>query len=119
MHNLEYQAGTMGVSDKRQPVVDEMNGTEQEVEGYLWTQTNNKIKIRVPISATPKPTVTFCPMTLQVSVGGDVSVTLEMYARVDTDGCTWMLETNKDKSEKVLVITCEKSECVTWPRIVT
>lgn len=119
VQNLEYQAGTMGVSDERQPVVDGMDGTEQEAEGYSWTQTNDEIEIRVPIPATPKPTVTFRPMTLRVSVGGDVNVALELYARVDTDGCTWTLETNKDKSEKVLVITCEKSECVTWPRIVT
>lgn len=50
VHNLEYQAGTMGVSDKRQPVVDEMDGTEQEAEGYLWTQTNgiNKSVERYP-----------------------------------------------------------------------
>jgi len=120
VQNLEYQAGTMGVSDERQAVVDGMDGTEQEAEGYSWTQTNDEIEIRVKIPATPKPTVTFRPMTLRVSVGCDVKVALELYARVDMDGCTWTLETNKDKqNEKVLVITCEKSECVTWPRIVT
>jgi len=48
VQNLEYQAGTMGVSDERQAVVDGMDGTEQEAEGYSWTQTNDEIKIRVP-----------------------------------------------------------------------
>jgi len=102
--------GTIGVSNERQPNQPEMNG-EQTAEGYSWTQTNDEIEIWVPISATLKPIVTFRQMTLKVSVN-NVRVSLELYARVDTDGCMWTLETtNNDKRQKMLVITCEKSEC--------
>mmetsp|Transcript_64041 Transcript_64041/g.75013 ORF Transcript_64041/g.75013 Transcript_64041/m.75013 type:complete len:132 (-) Transcript_64041:40-435(-) len=71
--------------DERQPNQPEMNG-EQTAEGYSWTQTNDEIEIWVPISATLKPIVTFRQMTLKVSVN-NVRVSLELYARVDTDGC--------------------------------
>ena len=45
-------------------------------------------------------------------VQAEILVEIELYASIDTDGCTWTLE------GKSLILTCEKQDGgVSWPRI--
>jgi hypothetical protein len=42
-------------------------------------------------------------------------LSIDLFERVDVDGCTWTMD--KDKSSKKLVLTLEKAEEAMWPRL--
>jgi hypothetical protein len=56
----------------------------------------------------------FMPKSFKIQHEGDNVVELQLYARVNVDGCTWTL----DGGGKTLLVTCEKAEeGQMWPRI--
>jgi hypothetical protein len=59
--------------------------------------------------------VKFKPQFLQISCRKEPLVNLELFERVDMDGCIWTLE--KGGETPKLVITMEKMEQASWPRI--
>lgn len=125
MQNLEYQTQMNQITGRNelQPDVDGTNGMAKGEEGYSWTQTEEEIEIVVNLpnvtnSKEAKATglkVKFLSKKLEVIFGGENLLSLEYFSNVDPDGCTWTLDSNKDNVS--LVITCEKAEEATWPRI--
>jgi len=134
MENLEYQTQMnkiTGQTDQLQPSADGENGiAKTEEDGlYSWTQTDEEIEIVVPIgSGGEKPLtskeikarglkVKFFPRKLTVSFQNQELLNLNLYDSVDPDGSTWTLDVGGARSS--LIITCEKNDEMSWPRINT
>jgi hypothetical protein len=85
------------------------------MQGYKWTQTDEEVEIIVGIGSLGKKEIkaVFLPHSVKVNKGELLN--LELFAHVDVDGCTWTLEKTGDTSN--LVITLEKCEAVSWPRV--
>lgn len=132
MENLEYQTEmnkVTGQGNQLQPSADGENGVAKfEQDGlYSWTQTDEEIEITLPIgSEGGKPLsskevkgrglkVKYFPRKLTVSFDKKELLCLNLYASVDPDGCTWTLDTGNSTTS--LVITCEKNDAISWPRI--
>jgi hypothetical protein len=134
MYNLEYQMERnkmQGIDTdeaaRRQLQAHNVgeDGIAQEEDGgaYTWTQSDEEIELVVP-SKTPNITtkdakVSFHPKKVIITVKKEVLIIIDLFAAVDTDGCTWTLEKSKSSS-KNLVISCEKLDGgLSWPRINT
>jgi hypothetical protein len=121
VHNLEYQAdhNRMTGNTATQASNAGEDGKEKVENGYSWTQTDDEVEVVVPLPqncTTKAVKVKFLPKSIQVNVNKVVVLTLDFFAKIDPDGCTWTLD--KDVAEKKnLVITCEKADPVSWPRI--
>jgi len=122
--NLEHQTMMNKFSelDHHHPLQPPGSGEDgiekEEKEGYSWTQTDDEIEVKLsfPTKATSKEIkVKFHSKSITVVYQGNEKLKIDLFARIDVDGCTWTLE--KSPSEKKLVITCEKSEALSWPRI--
>ena len=56
--------------------------------------------------------VSFLPQKVVVKYNNECKVEVELYSKIDVDGCTWTLD------KKTLVITCEKPrDGEIWPRL--
>jgi len=133
MENLEYQTALNRISarpDQVQPSGDGEDGVAKMEHGglYSWTQTDEEVEITVPLGSsddepvlTPKDVkkgelkVKYYPRKVFVSFQGKELLTLNFFSVVDPDGCTWTLDINKKGIS--LIITCEKSDSLSWPRI--
>lgn len=120
MENLEYQKQFNEFTGRSelQVAVDGTDGIAKEETGYQWTQTDEELEVIVPLpkGATSKDVnVKYLPKSLEVKCKKEPLVVLPLFARVDPDGCTWTLDRAGD--EMKLVITMEKGDPVTWPRI--
>lgn len=129
MENLEHQTSMNKITGSRtMPPSDGEDGVAKLEEGYSWTQTNEEIELVVPLKngeeskAFSKKDVKggglkvfFFPKKIAMNFMGDEILHLALFDRVDTDGCTWTLESNCDGIS--VVITCEKSDLISWPRI--
>ena len=75
------------------------------------------MEVVVDIGALDKKSIKvgFLPHSVKVHKGGVLSLELSLFAHIDPDGCTWTLEKAGDATN--LVITLEKCEPVSWPRI--
>lgn len=124
MENLDYQIEMnrlTGRSNSTQPPPVAGDGTAQAEEGYSWTQTEMELELVVPLPIATNVKskdvqVKFKSQSIQVSYQGQSLVSLELFERVDLDGCTWTIEKKGDEPSK-LVITMEKLETAFWPRI--
>jgi len=135
MENLEYQTEMNQITgtNEVQASADGANGVAKAEKGYSWTQTEDELEIVIELSSSSKDgdgdrpimnakdakaaglKVKYFPKKTTVQFQGKELLSLEYFASVDTDGCTWTLDsTSKGVS---LVITCEKADGVTWPRI--
>jgi len=133
MENLEYQASMNSISgktDQVQPAADGEDGIAKTEEGglYSWTQTEEEIEIVLPLGSTEAGSalnskdvkegnlkVKYNPRAVHVMFKGVDMLNLKLYASIDPDGCTWTLDIGtKDTS---LVISCEKANPMSWPRI--
>jgi len=94
---------------------DGEDGVEKDEEGYKWTQTDEEVEIVLNIGTLNKKEIKAKFLNQSVKVN-DVFC-LELFARIDPDGCTWTLEKSDTAGEHNLVITCEKCEEASWPRI--
>jgi hypothetical protein len=142
MENLEYQTEMNKItghntSNNNQsglvPNTDGENGVPKTEQNglYTWTQTEEEIEIILPlIDPTANTTsrlsskdvkegglvINFFSKRLSVIFRKKEILSLNVYASIDTDGCTWTLDMDGDKGTCV-VITCEKSDVISWPRI--
>ena len=65
-----------------------------------WEINKNKVK------------VLFRPKTVELKYDGKQVDKLDLYSKVDVDGCTWTLD------KRMVVVTFEKMDAgVAWPRI--
>jgi hypothetical protein len=73
------------------------------------------VEVIVAVGALGKKEIkaTFLPQSVKVNKGEVLD--LDLFAHVDPDGCTWTLEKSGDGSN--LVITLEKCEPTSWPRV--
>jgi len=124
-HQIRLNKLTAGQIDTQplQPTNDGEDGVEKkEEEGYSWSQTDEEIEIQVPLllSATKKNVqVIFKRNSTLITVRieeEEHNYHIKLYASIDIDSCTWTLD-NSSLKKKVLVITMEKSEQLSWPRI--
>lgn len=103
-------AGTEGVAA-------EATGTDGS--SYSWLQNEEEIELTVPLIADDAEKVNkslikvaFQPQKVVVKYNNECKVEVQLYSKIDVDGCTWTLD------KKNLVITCEKArDGEIWPRL--
>lgn len=121
MGNLEYQTAMNQITGKNevQPPKAGEDGIAKDEEGYQWTQTDEEVEIVVNISekstTTKQIKVDFRPAFVHIKIRGEILFRLDFFSRIDPDGCTWTMD--KSGNETKLVVTCEKVEAISWPRI--
>ena len=120
--NLEYQMEMnriTGRTNETQPAWVGTDGGSQQEEGYSWTQTEEELEIAVSLpstNATSKDvSVKFKPKSIQVSYQGTSLASVDLFDRVDVDGCTWTLDKKNDVA--TVIATMEKAEEALWPRL--
>uniref|UniRef100_A0A7S4MF02 CS domain-containing protein n=1 Tax=Odontella aurita TaxID=265563 RepID=A0A7S4MF02_9STRA len=124
--NLEHQREMNEMTGRRGETMVSAAGTEgvakSEAGGYSWTQEDEEIEIAVPIvdvgedaAKSKDVAVKFKSQSVQVRFRGIEALSLDLFAPVDVDGCTWTLE--RSEGDVKIVLTCEKTEEATWPRI--
>eukprot|EP00979_Chaetoceros_neogracilis_P011953 scaffold3054_cov224-Chaetoceros_neogracile.AAC.2 len=129
MANLEHQAARNEITgtNELQASADGEDGVAKVEKGYSWTQTDEEIEIVISLSSKDGSVITtkdvkagglkvkYFSKKMNVQFGGEELLSLQYFASVDPDGCTWTLDSTT--SGISLVITCEKVDVVTWPRI--
>ena len=131
MGNLEHQTAMNQItgSNNLQPDVDGENGIAKSEDGYTWTQTEEEIEIIIPLTSKNDAKaalntkevkaaglkVNYFPKRMKVEFRGDILLALDYFANVDPDGCTWTLDSTEKGTS--LVVTCEKVDGISWPRI--
>lgn len=122
--NLEHQLRLnqlTGRQGETQAAVAGSDGVEKDEDGgkYSWTQSEQELEVVVPLPSkavtSRDVSVTFKPRKLTVACHKELLVSIELFERVDVDGCTWTLDKGSDKLR--LVCTMEKAEESLWPRI--
>eukprot|EP00547_Thalassionema_nitzschioides_P000184 CAMPEP_0194214694 /NCGR_PEP_ID=MMETSP0156-20130528/16029_1 /TAXON_ID=33649 /ORGANISM="Thalassionema nitzschioides, Strain L26-B" /LENGTH=347 /DNA_ID=CAMNT_0038943017 /DNA_START=155 /DNA_END=1198 /DNA_ORIENTATION=+ len=121
MDNLAHQMESnqmMGRQNETQPAIDGTDGIEKKEEGYTWTQTEEELEIVLPLVTQAKAKdikEKILAKSIQVNYDGNIVLALDLFERVDPDGCTWTI----DRTDGVkLVLTLEKLDPALWPRIV-
>lgn len=125
MGNLEYQTAMNNITGRQnetQANVDGTDGVSKQEKGglYAWTQTDEEVEIVVPLpkDATAKEiNVKYLSKSVQIKFRKESLLRLDLFARVDPDGCMWTLDKVNTKKERNLVVTLEKGEATSWPRI--
>lgn len=120
MENLEYQTQLNSITGRTevQPANVGEDGSAKAEEGYSWTQTDEEVEVVVQLveGATFKDVqVKYHPQSIEVKCRKEPLLSLRLFERIDPDGCTWTLD--RDGGETKLVITMEKIETASWPRI--
>jgi hypothetical protein len=119
--NLEYQMEMNQItgSTATQAAVDGTEGVCKEEVGYSWTQSEEEMELVVPLPSSDVKSkevqVKFKPQSVLVTCRKETLLDLELFERVDVDGCTWTLDRQGDKLN--LAATMEKLEQAMWPRI--
>lgn len=135
MENLQFHQqqeqnkSNMAPSSAEQLTVGE-DGVPKEEGLFSWTQTLDDIEIIVPLPMEVQRnqiSVVFHPKHVKVLLLGKSAKTtksitlveIELFAPIDTDGCTWTFEKSVVEGQhSKLVVTCEKQDGgVSWPRI--
>ena len=130
VENLEYQKAMNEVTGKKvddalQPSADGEDGKSKvEQNGlYSWTQTEEEVELSLPLPSSDVVItsrdikVKFLSNQLSVKCQSIDFFSLDLFSRIDPDGCTWTLERIKKDTTTNLIITCEKVDGVSWPRI--
>jgi hypothetical protein len=128
--NLEYQMELNQITGKQgttQPAVAGSDGVAKTEDGgkYSWTQSEEELELVVPLNTYSNDTtvaakdvsVQFKPQKIQVNQHKEPILLIELFERVDVDGCTWTLDKGSDGQNPKLVVTMEKMEQALWPRI--
>lgn len=121
MENLEYQTAMNQITGKNetQPAKAGEDGIAKEEEGYEWTQTDEEVELVVNLSdestASKDIQVEYRPTHVHMKIKGEILLRIDFFARIDPDGCTWTIE--KSGKDVKIVVTCEKVEAISWPRI--
>jgi CS domain len=120
MENLEYQTAMNEITGRTdvQPSKDGEDGIAKSEDGYSWTQVEEELELTISLPkgvASKEISVKFMPQAILVKCRNTVVLSLELFERVDPDGCTWTFD--KDSDNPRLAITMEKAEQASWPRI--
>ena len=124
MDNLEHQTAMNKLTgmNELQPTAAGEDGIAKSEAGYSWTQTDEELEIVVPLISNAGPVLTskdaraaglkvqYFPKKITVHFSGEELLSLNFFASVDPDGCTWTLDPS-DKGTS-LVVTCEKADGV-------
>ena len=111
-----------GRSGETQPNHAGTEGVAAEATGsdgcsYSWLQNEEEVELTVPLVEDGDVNkrlikVNFLPQKVVVKYNNERKVEVQLYSKIDVDGCTWTL----DKTN--LVITCEKArDGEIWPRL--
>ena len=108
-----------GRTDERQPNHAGTEGVAVQVQGiscsYSWMQNDEEVEITISLKKKVEKSmvkVDFQPRKISVKCNGESMLDIQLYSRLDVDGCIWTLD--KDN----LTITCEKaSDGEIWPRL--
>ena len=103
-------AGTEGVAVK---------STGDDGCSYSWLQNEEEIELTVPLNNSGDEKVdkslikvAFQPLKVLVKYKNECKVEIQLYSKIDVDGCTWTIDKNN------LVVTCEKARSAEiWPRL--
>jgi len=129
MENLQYQTemnSLTGKNNEVQPSNDGEDGVAKtENDGlYSWTQTDEEVEIVLPLTknvVSKDVKVIFRPKVLKVKYCGKEVLDVDFFSRIDPDGCTWTLDKSGDDDDDggvmKVIITCEKVDEVSWPRL--
>jgi CS domain len=120
MENLEYQTNLNNITGRSevQKAIDGEDGIAKAEDDFSWTQTEEELEVMVPLPIHVKSKdvqVKYLPQSIQVKCRKEPLLSLSLFERIDPDGCTWTLD--RDGDEQKLVITLEKVEAASWPRI--
>ena len=96
-----------------------MIGNGGRTDKYVWTQTLEEVemKIDVPKNTTGKDCiVTFESHHLKVKLKGEKEYIIngELHDEVDSDECTWTLDTEYGKENRVLTLFLNKHKGMNW-----
>lgn len=118
--NLIWQAEMnkiQGNSDTQPPAAGTEGKAVQE-SGFAFTQDDDEVEVTVEFDEDidkKSIKVVFLPKSLKVTYKGEEALNINIFDKIDVDGCTWQLD-GKTK----LVVTLEKVQTgVMWPRITT
>ncbi len=110
-----------GRSGESQPNHAGTEGVAVETSSYSWLQNEEEVELTVPLIDDDSDEkvvnkslikVAFQPQKVVVKYNSECKVEIELYSKIDVDGCTWTLD------KKNLVVTCEKArEGEIWPRL--
>lgn len=114
-----------GRSGETQPNHAGTEGVAAEATGndgcsYSWLQNEEEVELTVPLIDNDDDEtvnkrlikVSFLPQKVVVKYNSECKVEVQLYSKIDVDGCTWTLD------KKNLVITCEKArDGEIWPRL--
>jgi len=132
MENLEHRTAMNSISgkpDQIQPSADGEDGVAKtELGGYEWIQTDEEVEITLPLGSSKDGVVLtskdvkmgglkarYFPRRLLILFREKELLSIDFYSNVDPDSCMWTLDTSGKGVS--LVITCEKSDPISWPRI--
>jgi len=115
--NLAWQQEMNKVTNRHgetQPSNAGEDGVAKTEAGYTWTQDGDEVEVVVKNCENKrKVSCSFKTGGLKVSYDGKERVSIDLYSKVDVDGCTWTVSGGGD-----LVVTLEKLDGgISWPRI--
>jgi len=112
---------TGGQGDSQPSVAGTDGVAAESTDGlYSWLQNDEEIEITVSLSKKIEGgssvnksliKVSFQMQKIIVKYSSETLLELKLYSKLDVDGCTWTLDSGK------LVVTAEKSNEETWPRL--
>lgn len=126
--NLEWQQSFNDMKGATQESAnDGTDGVAVNVEGdgqfaYSWLQSEDEVELTVALLTKEEELdgkkatkslikVSFRPQKILVKYDDNVKVEVELYSKIDVDGCTWTLDKNN------LILTGEKADPGNWPRL--
>jgi hypothetical protein len=117
--NLEYQQAINESTGRDkgtlQPSAVASDGIEKIENGYSWTQTSDDLELIIPLPdssiSSRELKVKFNPRKVNVSVKEIQLLSIELFAIIDPEGCTWTMDSGK------LIVSCEKVDSIMWPRV--
>lgn len=122
MDNLEHQTSMNRITGRNevQAAVDGEDGVAKAEDGYSWTQTEDEVELVVLLdndALAKEINVKFLPKSVQIKFRKEPVLALQLFERVDPDGCTWTLDKTNATEKRNLIVTLEKGDEASWPRI--
>ena len=118
--NLAWQQEMNKIQGKSetQPPAAGTEGKAVQEAGFSFTQDDDEVEVTVVFDEDidkKEIRVKFLPKKVNVVYKGEEALNLDLFDRVDVDGCNWQLDGKTN-----LVLTMEKVQPgVMWPRIKT
>ena len=118
--NLAWQQEMNRIQGKSdtQPPAAGTDGKAVQEAGFSFTQDDEEVEVTVGFDENVDKKsikVVFLPKSVTVTYKGEEALNLNLFEKVEVDGCTWQLD-----GKTSLVVTMEKvNEGVMWPRINT